>query len=71
MLTKTFNKLFNFLVCWFKPETYLGSCQTSRIRRSPLDILCKKGVLINFAKFTGKYLCQSLFFNKVSGPEGY
>ena len=54
MLNKTFNKLFNFLVCWFKPETYLGSCQTSRIRRSPLDILCKKGVLINFAKFTGK-----------------
>ena len=27
----------------------------------------KKGVLRNFAKFTGKYLCQSLFFNKVSG----
>ena len=25
-----------------------------------------KGVLGNFAKFTGKYLCQSLFFNKVA-----
>ena len=25
----------------------------------------KKGVLGNFAKFTGKPLCQSLFFNKV------
>ena len=25
----------------------------------------KKGVLKNFAKFTGKYLCRSLFFNKV------
>ena len=24
----------------------------------------KKGVLRNFAKFTGKDLCQSLFFNK-------
>ena len=24
-----------------------------------------KGVLRNFAKFTGKHLCQSLFFNKV------
>ena len=24
----------------------------------------KKGVPRNFAKFTGKYLCQSLFFNK-------
>ena len=26
-----------------------------------------KGALRNFAKFTGKYLCQSLFFNKVAG----
>ena len=27
----------------------------------------KKGVLKNFAKFTGKHLCQSLLFNKVAG----
>ena len=27
----------------------------------------RKGALRNFAKFTGKYLCQSLFFNKVAG----
>ena len=27
----------------------------------------KKGILRNFAKFTGKHLCQSLFFNKVAG----
>ena len=27
----------------------------------------RKGVLRNFAKFTGKYPCQSLFFNKVAG----
>ena len=27
----------------------------------------KKGVLRNFTKITGKYLCQSLFFNKVTG----
>ena len=27
----------------------------------------KKGVLGNSAKFTGKDLCQSLFFNKVAG----
>ena len=26
-----------------------------------------RGVLKNFAKFTGKHLCQSLFFNKVAG----
>ena len=27
----------------------------------------KKGVLRNLTKFTGKHLCQSLFFNKVAG----
>ena len=27
----------------------------------------KKGVLRNFTKFTGKHLCQNLFFNKVAG----
>ena len=30
-------------------------------------VLCKKVVLENFTKFTGKHLCQSLFFNKVTG----
>ena len=30
-------------------------------------MFCKKGVLRNFKKFTGKHLCQSLFFNKVAG----
>ena len=28
---------------------------------------CKKGVLRNFTKFTGKHLCQGLFFNEVAG----
>ena len=27
----------------------------------------KKGFLRNFAKFTGKHLCQNLFFNKAAG----
>ena len=27
----------------------------------------KKVVLRNFSKFTGKHLCQSLFFNKAAG----
>ena len=30
-------------------------------------VFCKKGVLKYFAKFTGKHLCQSLFFNNVAG----
>ena len=32
---------------------------------SPSEVLYKKVVLKNLAKFTGKHLCQSLFFNKV------
>ena len=31
------------------------------------EVFCKKGVLKDFAKFTGKNLCQRLFFNKVAG----
>ena len=33
-------------------------------RSSRPEVLYKKGVLRNFAKFTGKHLCQSLFFNR-------
>ena len=29
-------------------------------------MFCKKGVLRNFAKLTGKHLCQSLYFNEVA-----
>ena len=36
-------------------------------RSSRKEVFCKKGVLRNFAKFTGKHLCQSLFFNNVAG----
>ena len=36
---------------------------TSSHRRCSVQI----GVLKNFIKFTGKHLCQSLFFNKVAG----
>ena len=31
------------------------------------EVLCRKGVLRNFTKVTGKHLCHSLFFNKVAG----
>ena len=35
-------------------------------RNSHHTYSAKKGVLRNFEKFTGKYLCQSLFFNKAA-----
>ena len=34
-------------------------------RSSLQKVSCKKAVLKNFAKFTGKHQCQWLFFNKV------
>ena len=37
-------------------------------RSSHPEVFCKKGVLRNFAKITGKYQCQSLFYDKVAGP---
>ena len=38
-----------------------------RNRSSLPEVFCKKGVLRNFTKFTGKHLYQSFFFNKVAG----
>ena len=37
------------------------------VRSSRPEVFCRKSVLRNFAKFTRKHLCQSLFFNKVVG----
>ena len=36
-------------------------------RSSRPEVFCKKVVLRNFGKFTGKHLCQSLYFDKVAG----
>ena len=35
-------------------------------QEQPLEVFCKKVALRNFAKFTGKHLCQRLFFNTVA-----
>ena len=44
----------------------LQTVETS-LRSSSQEVFCKQCVLRNFAKFTGKHLHQSLFFNKVAG----
>ena len=41
----------------------LIKCQLS----SCPEVFCKKDVFQKFVKFAGKYLCQSLSFNKVAG----
>ena len=40
-------------------------------RSSRPELFCKKGVLTNFVKLTGKHLRQSLFFDKVVGLQLY
>ena len=35
-------------------------------KQSP-EVFCRKGIFRNLAKFTGQHLCQSQFFNKVTG----
>ena len=37
-----------------------------KIQKQPSEVFYKKDGLENFAKCTGKYLCQSLFFNKLA-----
>ena len=51
-------------ICWQR-QVY-----DSNQKQSP-EVFYKKGVLKNFAKFTGKHLCQSLFFNKVAGLRNF
>ena len=35
-------------------------------QKEPPEVFCKKGILRNFAKLTGKHLCQIPFLNKVA-----
>ena len=74
-------KIIFSIICLLGALSYINDhkkkhqrCSTSFYRSSRWGeggrgrgVFCKKGVLKNFAKFTGKHLCQSLFFNKVSG----
>ena len=64
-------KLLQFL----KPKTFsnlnkniwIKNIMRPIFRSSRPQVFCKNGVVRNFAKFTGKHLCQSRFFNKVAG----
>ena len=52
-------------------EKYSQCClhKQQNVRNSHRRCFIKKGVLKNFAKFSGKRLCQSLFFNKVNNKD--
>ena len=56
--------------CFHCLRSVLDFCSrsnTHRDRSSHRRCCIKKDVLRNFLKFSGKHLCQSLFFNKVAG----
>ena len=50
----------------FNTNHLTGFHMMPTFRSSRPEVFCEKGVLRNFAKFRGKHLCQSLFFNKVA-----
>ena len=64
----------NFI--WRRHKSH-ASCQRtgsnvlkkSKLKKQPTEVFCKKGVLRNFVKFTGKHQCQSLFLIKLHRPE--
>ena len=62
-------KLGDLLFAVYTMETILLFLSVARslVRSSRPKVLLKIGVLKNFTKFTGKHLCQSLFFKKVAG----
>ena len=66
LFTNSFDDFFNDYV--FRDSTasmlyrIFYICRSSHRRCS-----VRKGALRNFAKFTGKHPCQSLFYNKVAG----
>ena len=56
--------------CWersVKRKSNFSFIRAIKSRSSHQTCFVRKGVLRNFAKLTGKHLCQSLFFNKVAG----
>ena len=62
---QSFFRSFHFsLISLLCPIDFFRDCKRKTSR--PV-VFCKKSVLRNFTNFTGKNLCQSLFFNEVAG----
>ena len=59
-----FVQLTNWLLRFYS-HCYLLLVQSRMVNSSHPEVFYKKGVLRNFAKFTGKHLRQSLFFTKI------
>ena len=72
MIERLYKKSLQFLTAnYFRKkapsemfDSVLNASLKDTFRSSRPEVFCKKGVRRNFEKFTGKHLCQSLFFNK-------
>ena len=61
----TQNERWKMKILW--GAIHINRCDRSRWMRSRsscLEVLCKKGALNNFEKFTGKYLCRNGYFEE-------
>ena len=58
--------IYRYLILFLFPAKFESSNNSQGVRSSLPKLFCEKGVLKNFAKFTGKHVCQSLFFNEVA-----
>ena len=61
-MVATLNELTTIEAVTSTQAVHISTCRSSRP-----EVFYNIGFLKNFAKFTGKHLCQSLFFNKVAG----
>ena len=59
---------FNFVLLFLKKTLAITTNMTNYLARSSRpEVFCIIGVLRDLTKFTGKHLCQSLFFIKAAG----
>ena len=65
--TSLFIRTYSFYSALGPPKAFIFRPKYILYRSSHQRCSLRKCVLRNFAKFTGKHLCQSLFFNKVVG----
>ena len=60
----TFFRICPIILRWWHVKN-VNNFQIAKVRSSHPEVFCQKGVLKNFAKFTGKHLCQSLSLIKL------
>ena len=60
-------KLYKLMSTRISSSAFVGDKEHVLLEAVVRRCYIKKGVLENFVKFTGKHLCQGLFFNKISG----